>query len=208
MKLGLLTNNVKEFGEHWRSTFPIDELFEVVVDSSHVGMRKPDPEIYLLTCEQLAVEPADAVFVDDNADNVAAARALGMETVHFGDDPRVALAELDAILDRRGSPMRACKRAGTADLGRGTRHGELRPTSAAETRGVAEMVDHLVGVQRPVAVAGRGGGDRRRARSRRTDRHPKSCLRTALHRTRRCRRRMRGASSPRAVRRRWRRPAR
>jgi putative hydrolase of the HAD superfamily len=102
VKLGLLTNNVKEFGEHWRSTFPIDELFEVIVDSSHVGMRKPDPEIYLLTCSQLGVEPVEAVFVDDNADNVAAARALGMETVHFGDDPRVALAELDAVLQRRG----------------------------------------------------------------------------------------------------------
>jgi putative hydrolase of the HAD superfamily len=100
--LGLLTNNVKEFGEHWRATFPIDELFEVIVDSSHVGMRKPEPEIYLLTCAQLAVEPGEAVFVDDNADNIAAARALGMETVHFGDDPRVALAELDAILERRG----------------------------------------------------------------------------------------------------------
>jgi epoxide hydrolase-like predicted phosphatase len=102
VKLGLLTNNVKEFGEHWRSTFPIDELFEVVVDSSHVGMRKPDPEIYLLTCSQLDVEPTEAVFVDDNADNVAAARALGMETVHFGEDPRLALAELDAVLQRRG----------------------------------------------------------------------------------------------------------
>ena len=102
VKLGLLTNNVKEFGEHWRSTFPIDELFEVIVDSSHVGMRKPDPEIYLLTCERLAIEPHDAVFVDDNADNCAAARALGMETVHFGDDPRVSLGDLDAILERRG----------------------------------------------------------------------------------------------------------
>jgi putative hydrolase of the HAD superfamily len=102
VKLGLLTNNVKEFGEHWRSTFPIDELFEVVVDSSHVGMRKPDPEIYLLTCSQLDVEPDEAVFVDDNADNCAAARALGMETVHFGEDPRVALTDLDTVLARRG----------------------------------------------------------------------------------------------------------
>jgi epoxide hydrolase-like predicted phosphatase len=102
VRVGLLTNNVKEFGEHWRSTFPIDDLFEVVVDSSHVGMRKPEPEIYLLTCSRLEVEPTEAVFVDDNIDNVEAARALGMETVHFADDPRVALAELDAILDRRG----------------------------------------------------------------------------------------------------------
>jgi putative hydrolase of the HAD superfamily len=102
VRLGLLTNNVKEFGERWRATFPIDELFEVIVDSSHVGMRKPEPEIYFLTCTQLGVEPGEAVFVDDNADNCAAARALGMETVHFGDDPRVALTELDAILERRG----------------------------------------------------------------------------------------------------------
>ena len=102
VRLGLLTNNVKEYGEHWRATFPIDELFEVIVDSSHVGMRKPEAGIYLLACEQLRIEPADAVFVDDNADNCAAARALGMEVVHFGEDPRVSLAELDAILARRG----------------------------------------------------------------------------------------------------------
>jgi putative hydrolase of the HAD superfamily len=103
IKIGLLTNNVKEFGDHWRATFPCDELFEVVVDSSHVGMRKPDPAIYRLTCERLRVEPGAAVFVDDNADNVATARALGMETVHFDTDPWEAMAELDAILERRGT---------------------------------------------------------------------------------------------------------
>lgn len=97
-RLGLLTNNVKEFGDHWRATFPVDELFEVVVDSSDVGMRKPEREIYLLTCDRLAIEPHEAVFVDDNAENVAAARALGMRTVHFGDDPWAALAALDAVL--------------------------------------------------------------------------------------------------------------
>ena len=50
LRIGLLTNNVKEFGENWRAMFPIDELCEEVVDSSHVGMRKPDREIYELTC--------------------------------------------------------------------------------------------------------------------------------------------------------------
>jgi epoxide hydrolase-like predicted phosphatase len=99
LRLGLLTNNVKEFGEHWRATFPIDELFEEVVDSSHVGMRKPEPEIYALICERMGIAPAEAVFVDDNADNVAAARGFGMHAVHFGTDPWAALAELDAVLD-------------------------------------------------------------------------------------------------------------
>jgi epoxide hydrolase-like predicted phosphatase len=102
LQLGLLTNNVKEFGEHWRATFPI-ELFDDVVDSSHVGMRKPDREIYELTCRRLGVEPEHAVFVDDNADNITAARRFGMEVVHFGDDPWAALDALDAILERRGT---------------------------------------------------------------------------------------------------------
>lgn len=104
LPIALLTNNVKEWGDHWRATFPVDELFEVIVDSSDVGMRKPDPRIYLLTCERVGVAPDRCVFVDDNADNIAAARALGMETVHFGEDPFVAVAELDAILARRGTP--------------------------------------------------------------------------------------------------------
>jgi epoxide hydrolase-like predicted phosphatase len=101
LRVGLLTNNVKEFGEHWRATFPID-MCDDIVDSSHVGMRKPEREIYALACERLAIAPGEAVFVDDNADNVAAARAFGMEAVHFGADPWVALGELDAILERRG----------------------------------------------------------------------------------------------------------
>lgn len=101
LRVGLLTNNVKEFGEHWQATFPIAELCEAVIDSSHVGLRKPEPGIYLLTCERMGITPPEAVFVDDNADNVAAARALGMEAVHFREDPWAALAELEEILGRR-----------------------------------------------------------------------------------------------------------
>ena len=96
--LALLTNNIAEFGEHWKATFPLEELFEIVVDSSSVGMRKPDPAIYLFTLDQLGVKPEASVFIDDNADNIHAARDLGMQTVHFGEDPWAALAKLDAIL--------------------------------------------------------------------------------------------------------------
>jgi epoxide hydrolase-like predicted phosphatase len=103
MKLGLLTNNVKEFGDSWRASFPVDELFPVVVDSSEVGMRKPDPRIYELTCEQLGVEPEAAIFLDDNTDNVRAANALGIETVLVGYECLQAIADLDAILERRGT---------------------------------------------------------------------------------------------------------
>ena len=104
-RLGLLTNNVKEFGEHWRTMFPLEELFEEVVDSSHVGMRKPERGIYELTCTRMGIEATEAVFIDDNLDNVEAARAYGMEAVHFGENPWDAIAEIDAILSRRGTTV-------------------------------------------------------------------------------------------------------
>jgi epoxide hydrolase-like predicted phosphatase len=105
LRIGLLTNNVKEFGENWRAMFPIEEICEDVVDSSHVGIRKPERAIYELTCTRLGIAPGDAVFVDDNADNIAAARDFGMEAVHFVE-PWKALAELDEVLERRGVTRR------------------------------------------------------------------------------------------------------
>jgi len=100
--LALLTNNVREFGDTWRATFPVDELFPIVVDSSEVGMRKPDSAIYEHTCARLGVAPDTAVFLDDVEENVLAAADVGLDTVHFGTDPLASLADLDAILDRRG----------------------------------------------------------------------------------------------------------
>ena len=97
LRIGLLTNNVKEFGDNWRAMFPIDELCEDVVDSSHVGMRKPDRAIYELTCDRLGVKPGEAIFVDDNVDNIEAAREFGLHAVHFVE-PWDAIAEIDALL--------------------------------------------------------------------------------------------------------------
>jgi len=80
-KVGLLTNNVKEWGG-WRGLYPTD-LFQVVIDSSEVGIRKPDPAIYRLACERLGVMPARAAFVDDIETNVEGARAFGMVAIRF-----------------------------------------------------------------------------------------------------------------------------
>ena len=102
VRLALLTNNVREFGDAWRSSFPVDELFAHIVDSSEVGLRKPDPRVYEHTCELLDVAPTAAVFVDDNLENCAAADAVGLEAVRFGADPWASLADLDAVLARRG----------------------------------------------------------------------------------------------------------
>jgi putative hydrolase of the HAD superfamily len=97
LRMALLTNNVREWEPLWRPKLPIDEVFETVVDSAFVGMRKPEPEIYTLTLKRLGL-PADAcVFVDDLDVNIAAARDLGFHTVHFRDTAQ-AIGELDDLV--------------------------------------------------------------------------------------------------------------
>jgi putative hydrolase of the HAD superfamily len=96
-RLGILTNNVREFGEYWRSTIPVD-LFDVVVDSCEVGLRKPDEAIYRLAAERIGVPPARCAFLDDSPVNVAAAEATGMRGVVVGADLDEAIAALDGIL--------------------------------------------------------------------------------------------------------------
>ena len=63
--MALLTNNVREWEPLWRSMLPVDEIFELVVDSAFVGCRKPDPEIYEITLERLGLAAGSCLFVDD-----------------------------------------------------------------------------------------------------------------------------------------------
>ncbi|MEY2467392.1 MAG: putative hydrolase of the superfamily, partial [Actinomycetota bacterium] len=98
-KTALVTNNVREGSKMWRSLMSVDELFDVVIDSSEVGMRKPNRAIFDLALQQLGVtDPTSAVFLDDLDSNVAAARAIGMHAILVGDPPDAALGELDALL--------------------------------------------------------------------------------------------------------------
>jgi putative hydrolase of the HAD superfamily len=99
-RMALLTNNVREWEPSWRSLLPVDEIFELVVDSGFVGMRKPEPEIYELTIERLGgVSGPECLFVDDVAVNVETARGLGMRAVHFRDNEQ-AIAEIRETLGR------------------------------------------------------------------------------------------------------------
>jgi putative hydrolase of the HAD superfamily len=97
LRLALLTNNVREWEPLWRPKLAIDEVFETVVDSGFVGMRKPEPEIYALTLERLELPAEACVFVDDLEVNVEAARALGMQGVVYRDTAQ-AVGELDDLL--------------------------------------------------------------------------------------------------------------
>jgi epoxide hydrolase-like predicted phosphatase len=101
LRMALLTNNVREWEPQWRAKLPeIDEIFEVVVDSAFVGMRKPDPEIYELTLERLGdgIVPSECVFVDDVDVNCEAARELGMRAVLYLD-PDQTIADVRAFLN-------------------------------------------------------------------------------------------------------------
>jgi putative hydrolase of the HAD superfamily len=99
-RTAIVTNNIREFREHWVKMIPVDELFDDIIDSAFEGVRKPDSRIYELALTRLGSTASRTVFLDDFEPNVAAARALGMAGVVVTDDRHAAVAELDEILGR------------------------------------------------------------------------------------------------------------
>ena len=104
MKTGLLTNNYAPMASSERSAEMAEVMgwFDVVIESSVVGVRKPDPAFYMLACEALGIEPSACVFLDDLGVNLKPARAMGMTTIKV-IDPDEALAEVEAAV---GFPLR------------------------------------------------------------------------------------------------------
>lgn len=96
MPTALLTNNIPEWREGWRGLLDLAALFDVVIDSSEVAMRKPEPAIYELTRAKLAMPHAALFFLDDLGTNLKPARALGWQTLRYDDTARV-LTVLDAL---------------------------------------------------------------------------------------------------------------
>ena len=98
LKMAMLTNNVREWEPLWRSMLPVDEIFEEIVDSGFVGVRKPEARIYELTLERIGIPAEACLFVDDVEVNCQGARKAGMSAVHFRDNAQ-AIAEIRAALD-------------------------------------------------------------------------------------------------------------
>jgi epoxide hydrolase-like predicted phosphatase len=96
-RMAICTNNIREWERLWRAKLPVDEIFEVVVDSSVVGSRKPESRIYEITLEQLAVPATSSLFVDDLQINCQAAEELGITAVWFRDAEQ-AIAEIETAL--------------------------------------------------------------------------------------------------------------
>jgi putative hydrolase of the HAD superfamily len=97
---GLLTNNflaANGRGMQDSQVAHVIELFDAVIESSRVGVRKPDPVFYEIACESLDIAPHEAVFLDDLGVNLKPARAMGMVTIKVGD-PAAAIAELETVV--------------------------------------------------------------------------------------------------------------
>ena len=105
-KTGCITNNMPHNAaggtEAGRSMYAreIMELFDAVIESAKIGMRKPDPRIYRLMCEMLEVEPEACIYLDDLGGNLKPARAMGMATIKVESGPQ-AIAELEALTGMR-----------------------------------------------------------------------------------------------------------
>lgn len=108
LRTALLTNNFVGLGASTDGTEPqglaadpataaVLALFDVIVESSQIGHRKPDPEFYAYALDAVGVEPHEAVFLDDLGVNLKPARALGMTTIKV-TDPTEAIRELEAVV--------------------------------------------------------------------------------------------------------------
>ncbi|MEM7766459.1 MAG: HAD-IA family hydrolase [Pseudomonadota bacterium] len=98
-KVGYITNNapigtgagMTDDEAHASDVAKVFALFDHVIESSKIGIRKPDPRIYALMCEALDVEPSDCVYLDDLGINLKPARAMGMTTIKVtGEDQLLA----------------------------------------------------------------------------------------------------------------------
>ncbi len=106
LKVGCITNNVKSAGEgpgmantteRATEVANVMALFDTIIESSKTGIRKPDPKIYEIACEEMGIQPNDAVFLDDLGINLKPARALGMTTIKVLTADQ-ALIELESHL--------------------------------------------------------------------------------------------------------------
>ncbi len=101
-KTAMLSNAWSEAREFLTRDFPCLEPFDLAIFSAEVKLVKPKPEIYQLMLNELGVEPAESVFIDDFNENVAAAAALGIHGIHFREREQV-LDELGVILGNHNS---------------------------------------------------------------------------------------------------------
>jgi putative hydrolase of the HAD superfamily len=105
-KVGCITNNVKNAGKgpgmassskKAESVAEVMGMFDFILESSKAGIRKPNPKIYQMACDEISIEPKDAIFLDDLGINLKPAKALGMTTIKVLTAEQ-AISELEGLL--------------------------------------------------------------------------------------------------------------
>lgn len=99
-RTGILSNSFVGAREREQAAYGLADLVDALIYSHEVGLTKPNPRIYALTCHRLGVEPAETLFLDDAERHVAAAREAGLLGVHYQDNAQ-ARADIEAILAAR-----------------------------------------------------------------------------------------------------------
>ena len=95
--IGLISNGRTPFQEHNFYALGLTEYFSSMIVSEAVGLRKPDPAIFLLSCQQLGIHPKDCTFVGDNElADIQGAKAIGMKTIFFHPNPAISSVRADA----------------------------------------------------------------------------------------------------------------
>ena len=101
-RTALLSNALPNLRNLLTDKWRIDDAFHEIIISAEVGLLKPDPAIYTLTLEKLGIESQEAVFIDDNEQNVAGARQVGMRAIRFRNAAQ-ARTDLEVILNEGAS---------------------------------------------------------------------------------------------------------
>lgn len=83
IKKAVINNGLRTLFRGYLAKYELSIEFDVMVNSAEEGVKKPDPEIYLRTCERLGVEPKDCLFVDDDEKNIKGAKKVGMKTLFY-----------------------------------------------------------------------------------------------------------------------------
>ena len=100
-KLGCITNNIQNSKDdkvnHLNQASQVMKIFDHIIESSRVGLRKPDPKIYYMSCDALGVRPEECIYLDDLGINLKPARKIGMTTIKV-IDPNEAINEVKKYL--------------------------------------------------------------------------------------------------------------
>ena len=97
--LGLASNSPRYLVDDALATADMADVFEVIVTSDDVDHAKPAPDIYLLACERLGVDPSDAIALEDSASGIAAAKAAGLTVIGVPQFAETDASAADRVVD-------------------------------------------------------------------------------------------------------------